>query len=103
MSVKEEVVKKTKQKNKQSFPKMYKVVLHNDNYTPMDFVVAVLQKIFDRPFEEANAVMMQIHNDGKGVAGIYSKEVAKTKQFLTLENAKKYEHPLKCTIELIDE
>ena len=82
-------------------PSKYAVVLHNDNYTPMDFVVYVLQEIFNHPFERAERIMLSVHNEGMGVAGIYNLEIAETKAFDTAEFAKENQYPLKITIEEI--
>ncbi len=70
---------RSKNKNKVQKPKKYKCVMYNDDYTPMDFVVAVLQTVFHKPPEEAYGLMLQVHEKGKGIAGIYSKEIAETK------------------------
>ena len=70
---------RSKNKNKVQKPKKYKCIMHNDDYTPMDFVVAVLQTVFHKPPEEAFRLMMQVHEKGKGIAGVYTKEIAETK------------------------
>tara|TARA_B100000282_G_C31689315_1_gene470696 strand:- start:881 stop:1195 length:315 start_codon:yes stop_codon:yes gene_type:complete len=70
---------RTKNKNKIQKPKKYKCIMYNDDYTPMDFVVAVLQTVFHKPYEEAFRLMMQVHEKGKGIAGVYTKEIAETK------------------------
>jgi ATP-dependent Clp protease adaptor protein ClpS len=80
-------------------PKMYKVLLHNDDYTTMEFVVKVLQKIFHKTVEEANAIMMSVHMSGMGVCGIYTYEIAESKVQSVKKFAKESNHPLKCTIE----
>jgi ATP-dependent Clp protease adaptor protein ClpS len=80
-------------------PKMYKVLMHNDDYTTMEFVVHVLQKFFSKNPQEATAIMLKVHNEGAGVAGIYTQEVAETKSAKVMQYAKLKEHPLKCTIE----
>ena len=82
-------------------PSKYAVVLHNDNYTPMDFVVYVLQEIFNHPFERAERIMLSVHNEGMGVAGVYHLEIAEQKAFDTAESAKEHQYPLKITIEEI--
>jgi len=79
-------------------PALYKVILMNDDFTPMDFVVHVLQKFFARNSEDANRIMMQVHQHGAGVAGVYSHEIAETKVFLVNDYARKNRHPLKCTM-----
>lgn len=80
-------------------PSFYKVVLLNDDYTPMDFVVHVLQKFFGKNMEDANRIMLQVHQLGSGVAGIYSHEIAETKVYLVNDYARRNKHPLKCTME----
>tara|TARA_R110002050_G_scaffold66658_3_gene144407 strand:+ start:530 stop:850 length:321 start_codon:yes stop_codon:yes gene_type:complete len=83
-----------KQKNKVEPPKKFKVVLYNDDYTSMDFVVAILEKIFRRSKADATAVMMSVHNSGRGIAGVYSKEVAETKVGQVKAAASAYKVPL---------
>ena len=80
-------------------PSMYKVVLLNDDYTPMDFVVAVFTQIFNKSFEEAQILTLRIHETGRGVAGIFTKEIAEMKVHDTLYAAKKNEHPLRVLLE----
>ena len=80
-------------------PQMYQVVLLNDDYTPMEFVVAVIQEFFNKDRETATAIMLKIHLDGKGVCGVFSKDVAATKVDQVTEAAKKSGHPLQCVSE----
>ena len=80
-------------------PPMYKVILHNDDFTPMDFVVDVLERFFHKDHSSAMEIMLQVHNKGSAVCGIYPYEVAETKVAQTLELARKHEHPLQCTLE----
>ena len=80
-------------------PSKYAVVLHNDNYTPMDFVVFVLQEVFHRPFERAEMIMLSVHNEGIGVAGVYHFEIAEQKAYDSADLAKEHQYPLKITIE----
>jgi ATP-dependent Clp protease adaptor protein ClpS len=80
-------------------PKMYQVVLLNDDYTPMEFVVVVIQEFFNKDRETATQIMLKIHLDGKGVCGVYSKDVAATKVDQVTEAAKKSGHPLQCVSE----
>lgn len=80
-------------------PQKYNVLLINDNFTPMDFVVAILVNVFKKNYEEAEMITMHIHENGKGIAGTYTKEIAEEKRSVTLATAKKYEHPLRCEIE----
>ena len=80
-------------------PRMYQVVLLNDDYTPMEFVVMVLQEYFSRDLETATQIMLKIHHDGRGVCGVYSKDVASTKVELVLAAARRGGHPLQCIME----
>ena len=80
-------------------PPLYKVVLLNDDYTPMDFVVIVLQTVFGMSREKATQVMLQIHREGMGVCGTYTREVAATKVDQVVDLARKNPRPLKCTRE----
>ena len=80
-------------------PRMYQVVLLNDDYTPMEFVVMVLQEYFKRDLETATQIMLKIHHEGRGVCGVYSRDVAATKVELVLTAAKRSGHPLQCTME----
>ncbi|MRX26698.1 ATP-dependent Clp protease adapter ClpS [Kangiella sp. HZ709] len=80
-------------------PPMYKVILLNDDYTPMDFVVEVLRKFFALHEEDATRVMLQVHHDGKGVCGIFTADIAETKVVQVNEFSRNNEHPLMCTME----
>lgn len=80
-------------------PSMYKVVLLNDDFTPMDFVVSVLEQIFRHPHPGAMELMLQIHHKGAAVAGIYTRDVAETKADQVIEYARINEYPLQCTLE----
>jgi ATP-dependent Clp protease adaptor protein ClpS len=80
-------------------PRMYQVVLLNDDYTPMEFVVMVLQEYFKHDLETATQIMLKIHHDGRGVCGVYSKDVAATKVELVLAAARRGGHPLQCIME----
>jgi len=91
-------LKRVREPNK---PSKFAVVLHNDDYTPMEFVVFVLQEIFHHPFERAERIMLSVHNDGMGVAGIYHFEIAEQKAYDTAEEAQQNQYPLKVTIEEI--
>ncbi len=88
-----------KQKQKVEPPKKFKVVLYNDDFTPMEFVVDVLQQVFHHTKESAMAIMLNVHNKGKGVAGVYSKEIAETKAHITNQTSVNYGHPLKAEFE----
>lgn len=83
-------------------PQMYQVVMLNDDYTPMEFVIVVLQEFFSKDREAATQIMLKIHLDGKGVCGVYTKDVAATKVDQVLDAAHKAGHPLKCISEPID-
>jgi ATP-dependent Clp protease adaptor protein ClpS len=80
-------------------PPKYKVILLNDDYTPMDFVVMVLEQIFHHSHETALQVMLQVHQKGAGLAGVYTRDVAETKVDLVIEYARINEYPLSCTLE----
>ncbi len=80
-------------------PPMYKVLLHNDDYTPMDFVVFILQQIFHKTAEQAEAIMLQVHHKGSGACGIFTCDVAATKVDAVLRLARANQHPLQCTME----
>lgn len=80
-------------------PPLYKVLLLNDDYTPMDFVVVVLQTVFAMGREKATLVMLQVHRDGMGVCGTYTREVATAKVGQVIGLARKHQHPLQCTME----
>ena len=80
-------------------PSMYKVILHNDHYTTMDFVVLILENVFHKPPVEATRIMLNVHEKGYGVCGIYTFEVAETKVATVHALAEKHEFPLKCTME----
>lgn len=84
---------------KTKLPRKYKVLLHNDDYTTMEFVILVLQKFFNKTMEEAQAIMLKVHNEGHGVCGVYTYEIAESKAFKVSQYAKDNGHPLKCTIE----
>lgn len=80
-------------------PPMYKVLLLNDDYTPMEFVVLILQSFFNKNLEEATEIMMHVHRKGVGLCGVYTREVAETKVGQVLAAARQAEHPLQCTME----
>ena len=83
-------------------PQMYQVVMLNDDYTPMEFVVVVIQEFFSKDMETATQIMLKIHLDGKGVCGVFSKDVAATKVDQVTEAARKHGHPLQCLSEPIE-
>ena len=80
-------------------PPMFKVMLLNDDYTPMEFVVLVLQKFFAMTRERATEVMLKVHREGIGVCGVYPKDVASTKVQLVASYSRKHQHPLQCVME----
>ncbi len=80
-------------------PHMYRVLLLNDDYTTQEFVVIVLRKYFNKSEQEANRIMLHVHNHGVGECGIYTYEVAETKVTLVMEFARKHQHPLQCIME----
>jgi len=88
-----------KPRKKTKKPELYKVLVHNDDYTSMDFVVMVLESIFSKSPAEAYRVMIHVHESGIGIAGVYSHDVAETKVALTHAAAKDAGHPLRCSIE----
>jgi ATP-dependent Clp protease adaptor protein ClpS len=83
-------------------PPLYRVILLNDDYTPMEFVVEVLQTFFGMNVETATRVMLKVHTEGKGVCGVYPREIAETKAVQVNEHARAAEHPLLCDIETDD-
>ncbi len=83
-------------------PQMFQVLMLNDDFTPMEFVVMVLQEFFSKDRESATQIMLKIHLDGKGVCGVYSKDVAATKVDQVLDAARKSGHPLQCISEPIE-
>ncbi len=82
-------------------PPLYKVLLHNDDYTSMEFVVLLLEKVFNKSTPEATRVMLNIHQQGIGIAGVYHKEIAETKVALVHDLAQKNEYPLRCSLEKV--
>jgi ATP-dependent Clp protease adaptor protein ClpS len=90
-------VVKTRPKTKK--PAMYRVLLLNDDYTPMEFVVHVLERFFNKSREAATEIMLHVHHRGVGVCGVYTYEVAETKVTQTIDFARRHQHPLQCTME----
>ena len=86
-------------KPKTKKPSMYNVLLLNDDYTPMEFVIIVLENVFNKRQEDATQIMLHVHKNGVGVCGTFTYEVAETKCKVVMDLAKKNEHPLQCTIE----
>jgi ATP-dependent Clp protease adaptor protein ClpS len=91
------VVIKTRPKTKK--PAMYKVLMLNDDYTPMEFVVEVLERFFGKDREEATRIMLHVHQRGVGICGVYTYEVAETKVTQVMDLARRNQHPLQCTLE----
>ena len=91
------VVTKTRPKTKK--PSLYKVLLLNDDYTPMEFVVHILERIFGKNRDEAVQIMLHVHRHGVGICGVFTFEVAETKVAQVIEFARRHEHPLQCTME----
>jgi len=89
----------TIERQKVQKPRMYRVLLHNDDYTPMEFVTWVPESIFHKDAGEAVRIMLAVHRQGIGQAGIYTREVAESKVAQVTELAQRNEHPLKCTME----
>ena len=88
-----------KQEQKVEPPKLYQVVMLNDDFTPMEFVVLVLQEYFLHDLETATQIMLKIHHEGRGICGVYSKDIAATNLELVQAAAKRAGHPLQCTLE----
>lgn len=80
-------------------PPMYKVLLLNDDFTPMDFVILVLQKFFAKDREQATRIMLKVHNEGRGLCGIYPRDIAATKVDRVVVFARQHQHPLVCVME----
>jgi ATP-dependent Clp protease adaptor protein ClpS len=95
----EETSVKTKKKTKLKKPSMYKVVLLNDDFTPMDFVVYLLETLFNKSTEEATEIMLNVHKKGVGVCGVYTYEVAETKASKAMDMSRRNQHPLQCCVE----
>ena len=89
----------TKDREELQEPPLYKVLLHNDDYTTMDFVVMVLETVFGKGTEEATAIMLNVHQQGYGVAGVYTREIGETKVALVHRVSRKNQFPLKCSLE----
>jgi ATP-dependent Clp protease adaptor protein ClpS len=91
------VVIKTRAKTKK--PSMYKVLMLNDDYTPMEFVVHVLERFFAKSREEATRIMLHVHQRGVGICGVFTYEIAETKVNQVMDFARRHQHPLQCTLE----
>ncbi len=93
------VERRTKTRAKTAKPPLFKVILLNDDYTPMEFVVEVLKAVFHKPHAEATRIMLHVHQNGMGVAGVYTFEIAETKVRSVEELARQAQYPLKCVME----
>ena len=91
------VITRTKPRTKR--PSLYRVLILNDDYTPMEFVVHVLERFFSKSPEDAHQVMLHVHNHGVGICGVYTYEVAETKVSKVIDFARQNQHPLQCTME----
>ena len=91
------IITKTKPQTKR--PSMYRVLILNDDYTPMEFVVHVLERFFNKDSEAAHRIMMHVHNHGVGECGVYTYEVAETKVTQVMDFSRKHQHPLQCVME----
>ena len=89
----------TQPKPKTQKPAMYRVLILNDDYTPMEFVVYVLEQFFNKSRDEATRIMLHVHQHGVGVCGIFTYEVAETKVAQVVDAARRHQHPLQCTME----
>jgi ATP-dependent Clp protease adaptor protein ClpS len=97
----EESLKLKPEKVKPKLPSIYKVIILNDDFTPMEFVADVIRKVFNKSHDEATRIMLQIHTEGIGICGMYPFEIAETKMNQVLNLAKESQHPLQCIIEKI--
>jgi ATP-dependent Clp protease adaptor protein ClpS len=87
------------QQSKAEPPKLYKVMLLNDDYTPMDFVIEVLRRFFSLDIEQATRIMLKVHNEGRGICGIFPRDIAATKVEQVGNFARQHQHPLACVME----
>ena len=95
----EQTIFKEEIKTKLKKPNMYRVIIHNDDYTTMEFVVEVLVKVFHKKVPEASKIMLDVHNKGKGIVGVYTADIAATKIFQVKQMAEESGYPLKLTME----
>ncbi|GKS68213.1 ATP-dependent Clp protease adaptor protein ClpS [Nitrosomonas sp. PY1] len=92
-------LKQQQEKSKEKIPPLYKILLLNDDYTPMEFVIEVLTRFFSMNQEQAIRVMLKVHTEGVGVCGVYTSDIASTKVKQVIDFARKNQHPLKCVME----
>lgn len=85
---------------KPKLPPMFKVLLLNDDYTPMEFVVETIQRFFNKTREQATQIMLKVHVEGAGLCGIYPQDIAETKMNQVLNHARQHQHPLQCIVEM---
>jgi ATP-dependent Clp protease adaptor protein ClpS len=83
-------------------PSLYKVLLHNDDYTTMDFVIMILETVFNKDTTEATRIMLNVHNQGVGIAGVYTREIGESKIAVVHGMARKNQYPLKCSLERVN-
>lgn len=91
----------TRERSEIQEPSLHKVLLHNDDYTSMEFVVAILEKVFRKNTSEASKIMLNVHQDGIGIAGVYTYEICETKVAIVHDLARQSEFPLRCSIERV--
>lgn len=91
----------TRKRSKVREPSLYKVLLHNDDYTSMEFVIAILERVFRKNTSEATKVMMNVHQEGIGIAGIFTREICETKAAIVHDLARQNEYPLRCSVEKV--
>jgi ATP-dependent Clp protease adaptor protein ClpS len=92
----------TRERSEVQEPPLYKVLLHNDDYTTMDFVVMILETVFKKDTSEATRIMLNVHHQGLGIAGVYTREIGETKAAIVHDLAKKNQFPLKCSLEKVE-
>ena len=93
--------KQVQDKEEPKEPSLFKVLLHNDDYTTMDFVIMILGTVFNKDTTEATRIMLNIHHQGVGIAGVYTKEIGETKISIVHDMARKNQYPLKCSLEKV--
>ena len=89
----------TEERKETKEPQLYKVLLHNDDYTTMEFVISILETVFHKSTPDATKIMLNVHHEGVGVAGVYTKEIGETKISVVHQLARKNEFPLRCSME----
>ena len=82
-------------------PRLYKVLLHNDDYTSMEFVISILETVFNKSAPDATKIMLNVHNEGRGIAGVYTREISETKISIVHQLAEKNGFPLRCSLEIV--